>query len=153
MHKSARIEDCTTRRTKAPDSEADLQVATYLAHADSICRERSFRSECFNHGKAELEWASLYRGISEGCETWKDGGQASKLALSRTALGKDMRESIAVGDLVNVSCERGIWTVVGSRVRNLEPKFQVQLGEDPSTVHWVQSDVVTLMQKASTASH
>lgn len=76
-----------------------------------------------------------------------------RLVLPRTALGKYVRESIAVGDLVNVSCKRGVWTVVGARVRNLEPKFQVQLGDDPSTVHWVQSDVVTLMQKASTASH
>ena len=58
-----------------------------------------------------------------------------------------MQERIVVGDLVKVSCEGGLWTVVGARVRNLEPKFQVQLGKDPSTVRWFQSDVVTLMQK------
>ena len=93
-------------------------------------------------------------GFQRAAEHGKMLGKPLREACSsRTALGKEMRESIVVGDLVNVSCERGIWTVVGSRVRNLEPKFQVQLGEDPSTVHWVQSDVVTLMQKASTASH
>ena len=59
-----------------------------------------------------------------------------------------MRERVAVGDLVKISVEGGVWTVVGARVRNLEPKFQVQLGTDPSTLQWVQSDVVTLLQKA-----
>jgi hypothetical protein len=60
-----------------------------------------------------------------------------------------MQESIAVGDLVNISGEGGVWTVVGARVRNLEPKFQVQLAMDESTIRWFQSDVVTLMQKAA----
>jgi hypothetical protein len=60
-----------------------------------------------------------------------------------------MRESIAVGDLVKISCEGGLWTVVGTRVRNLEPKFQVQLGTDTSTLRWFQSDAVLLMQKAA----
>ena len=59
-----------------------------------------------------------------------------------------MQQRIAVGDLVNISGEGGVWTVVGTRVRNLEPKFQVQLGMDESTIRWFQSDVVTLMQKA-----
>ena len=59
-----------------------------------------------------------------------------------------MRERVAVGDLVKISGESGVWTVVAARVRNLEPKFQVQLGNDPSTVQWAQSDVVTLLQKA-----
>ena len=58
-------------------------------------------------------------------------------------------ERIEINDLVGIAGERGIWTVVGSRVRNLEPKFQVQLGDNASTVRWVQSDAVTLMQKAS----
>jgi len=60
-----------------------------------------------------------------------------------------MQPSIAVGDLVNISGEGGVWTVVGARVRNLEPKFQVQLAMDESTIRWFQSDVVTLMQKAA----
>ena len=60
-----------------------------------------------------------------------------------------MRETIEVGDLVKVSCEAGLWTVVAARVRNLEPKFLVQLGEDPLTSRWFQSDAVTLMQKSS----
>ena len=60
-----------------------------------------------------------------------------------------MQQSIAVGDLVNISGEGGVWTVVGDRVRNLEPKFQVQLGMDESTIRWCQSDVVTLMQKTA----
>lgn len=59
-----------------------------------------------------------------------------------------MQERITVGDLVKVSGERGLWTVVSARIRNLEPKFQVQLGNDPSTVEWFQSDAVTLIQKA-----
>jgi hypothetical protein len=62
---------------------------------------------------------------------------------------KNMQQSIAVGDLVNISGEGGVWTVVGARVRNLEPKFQVQLAMDESTIRWFQSDVVTLMQKAA----
>ena len=60
-----------------------------------------------------------------------------------------MRQSIAVGDLVKICGEGGIWTVVGARVRNLEPKFQAQLAMDESTIRWFQSDVVTLMQKAA----
>jgi len=60
-----------------------------------------------------------------------------------------MQQSIAVGDLVKVFGEGGVWTVVGARVRNLEPKFQVQRAMDESTLRWFQSDVVTLMQKAS----
>ena len=60
-----------------------------------------------------------------------------------------MKESIAVGDLVKIFGEGGVWTVVGARVRNLEPKFQVQLAMDESTTRWFQSDVVTLMQKAA----
>ena len=60
-----------------------------------------------------------------------------------------MQQSIAVGDLVNISGEGGVWTVVGARVRNLEPKFQVQLAMDESTIRWFQSDVVTLMQKSA----
>ena len=60
-----------------------------------------------------------------------------------------MQERIAVGDLVKISCVGGISTVVGTRVRNLEPKFQVQLGDDASTVRWVQSDVVSLMYKGA----
>ena len=63
--------------------------------------------------------------------------------------GKSMKESIAVGDLVKIFGEGGVWTVVGARVRNLEPKFQVQLAMDESTIRWFQSDVVTLMQKAA----
>jgi hypothetical protein len=62
---------------------------------------------------------------------------------------KNMQQSIAVGDLVKISGEGGVWTVVGARVRNLEPKFQVQLAMDESTLRWSQSDVVTLMQKAA----
>ena len=60
-----------------------------------------------------------------------------------------MQQSIAVGDLVNISGEGGVWTVVGARVRNLEPKFQVQLAMDESTIQWFQSDAVTLMQKCA----
>jgi hypothetical protein len=60
-----------------------------------------------------------------------------------------MQQSIAVGDLVNIYGEGGVWTVVGARVRNLEPKFQVQLAMDESTIRWFQSDVVTLMQKSA----
>ncbi|HVC46304.1 MAG TPA: hypothetical protein VND90_03570 [Terracidiphilus sp.] len=60
-----------------------------------------------------------------------------------------MQQSIAVGDLVNISGEGGVWTVVGTRVRNLEPKFQVQLGMDESTIRWFQSDAVSLMQKTA----
>lgn len=60
-----------------------------------------------------------------------------------------MRETIEVGDLVKVSCEGGLWTVVAARARNLEPKFMVQLGEDPTTGQWFQSDAVTLMQKTA----
>jgi hypothetical protein len=62
---------------------------------------------------------------------------------------KNMQKSIAVGDLVNISGVGGVWTVIGARVRNLEPKYQVQLGKDESTVRWFQSDAVTLMQKAA----
>ena len=62
---------------------------------------------------------------------------------------KNMQQSIAVGDLVKIFGEGGVWTVVGARVRNLEPKFQVQLAMDESTIRWFQSDVVTLMQKAA----
>lgn len=58
-----------------------------------------------------------------------------------------MQENIEVGDLVKVSCKGGLWTVVAARVRNLEPKFRVQLGEDSATAQWFQSDTVTLMQK------
>lgn len=58
-----------------------------------------------------------------------------------------MQATIEVGDLVKVSCESGLWTVVAARVRNLEPKFRVQLGEDPATAQWFRSDAVTLMQK------
>lgn len=60
-----------------------------------------------------------------------------------------MQQSVAVGDLVNIYGEGGVWTVVGARVRNLEPKFQVQLAMDESTIRWFQSDVVTLMQKSA----
>jgi hypothetical protein len=61
---------------------------------------------------------------------------------------KKMRETIEAGDLVKVSCEAGLWTVVAVRARNLEPKFMVQLGEDPTTSQWFQSDVVRLMLKS-----
>ena len=60
-----------------------------------------------------------------------------------------MQQSIAVGDLVKIYGEGGVWTVVGARVRNLEPKFQVQRAMDESTIRWSQSDVVTLMQKSA----
>ena len=59
-----------------------------------------------------------------------------------------MRETIEAGDLVKVSCKTGLWTVVAIRVRNLEPKFMVQLGEDPTTIQWFQSDAVRLMLKS-----
>jgi len=62
---------------------------------------------------------------------------------------KSMKESIAVGDLVKIFGEGGVWTVDGARVRNLEPKYQVQRAMDESTIRWSQSDVVTLMQKAA----
>ena len=61
---------------------------------------------------------------------------------------KQMRETIEAGDLVKVSCKAGLWTVVAVRVRNLEPKFMVQLGEDPTTSQWFQSDAVRLMLKS-----
>ncbi|HUX44863.1 MAG TPA: hypothetical protein VMV57_08945 [Terracidiphilus sp.] len=61
-----------------------------------------------------------------------------------------MRETIEIGDLIKVSGEVGLWTVVAARVRNLEPKFLVQLGEDPESAQWFHSDSVTLLQKAST---
>jgi hypothetical protein len=61
---------------------------------------------------------------------------------------KNMREIIEVGDLVKVSCKPGLWKVVAARAHNLEPKFMVQLGEDPTAAQWFQSDAVTLMQKA-----
>jgi hypothetical protein len=64
-----------------------------------------------------------------------------------------MQETIEVGDLVKVSCEAGLWTVVAARVRNLEPKYRVQLGEDPETAQWFQSDAVTLMQKTHSSEH
>ncbi len=60
-----------------------------------------------------------------------------------------MRETIEAGDLVKVSCKTGLWTVVAVRVRNLEPKFMVQLGEDPATSQWFHSDAVRLMQKTA----
>lgn len=60
-----------------------------------------------------------------------------------------MRETIEVGDLVKVSCQTGLWTVVAARVRNLEPKFLVQLGEEPKTAQWFHSDAVRLMQKTA----
>lgn len=59
-----------------------------------------------------------------------------------------MRETIEAGDLVKVSCKPGLWTVVAVRVRNLEPKFMVQLGEDPTTGQWFHSDTVRLMLKS-----
>src|ERR1017187_4332204 len=62
---------------------------------------------------------------------------------------KNMQQSIAVGALVNISGEGGVWTVVGARVRHLEPKFQVQHAMDESTIRWCQSHVVALMQKAA----
>ncbi|MGB6975160.1 MAG: hypothetical protein WBD67_10795 [Terracidiphilus sp.] len=58
-----------------------------------------------------------------------------------------MKETIEVGDLVKVSCKDGLWTIVAARVRNLEPKYRVQLGEDAATAQWFQSDAVVLMQK------
>ena len=58
-----------------------------------------------------------------------------------------MRETIEAGDLVKVSCEAGLWTVVAVRAHNLEPKFMVQLGEDPATSQWFKSDAVKLMLK------
>jgi len=61
---------------------------------------------------------------------------------------KEMQQSIAVGDLVKICGEGGVWTVVQARVRNLEPKFQVRRAMDESTIQWFQSDVVTLMQKS-----
>jgi hypothetical protein len=62
---------------------------------------------------------------------------------------KDMQQIIAVGDLVKIYGEGGVWTVIGARVRNLEPKFQLQRAMDESTIRWFQSDVVTLMQKSA----
>ncbi|HEU5352424.1 MAG TPA: hypothetical protein VFU55_12585 [Terracidiphilus sp.] len=58
-----------------------------------------------------------------------------------------MRETIETGDLVKVSCKAGLWTVVAARARNLEPKYFVQIGDDPTTAQWFNSDSVTLMLK------
>ena len=54
-------------------------------------------------------------------------------------------ERIAVNDLVGIASETGIWTVVGTRAA--EPKYQVQFRNDASTLQWVQSNAVILIQK------
>ena len=56
-------------------------------------------------------------------------------------------DAIEVFDHVSIEGETGDWTIVGTRTPD-EPRYQVQLGKDASTVKWVKSDSLTLVKKA-----
>jgi hypothetical protein len=60
-------------------------------------------------------------------------------------------EAIEMKDLVGVTDEKGVWTVVG--LRDDEPRFEVQSRLDPTTRKLVVSDQVILLQKAPTEDH
>jgi hypothetical protein len=55
-------------------------------------------------------------------------------------------QTLEIYDLASVQGEEGNWTVVGTR--DLEPKFQIQLGLDGATIRFARSETLTLVQKA-----
>lgn len=58
----------------------------------------------------------------------------------------DSSETLELRDKVSIKGEAGVWTIMQGRT--LEPRFQVQLGNDAATVRFVNSGDLTLVSKA-----